>query len=97
MQIKIYFYIQWPWDNNATGIVVEYQLIVAAIAPSYVSRRRKGDVHLWNTLIHNVQFKICPVKLALDPDRIITVRGYWSFLCHVDRMDSSQVSSQHFL
>ena len=42
MQIKIYFYIQWPWDNNATGIVVEYQLIVAA--PSYVSRRIKGDV-----------------------------------------------------
>ena len=45
MQIKIYFYIQWPWDNNATGIVVEYQLIVAAIAPSYVSRSIKGDVH----------------------------------------------------
>ena len=45
MQIKIYFYIQWPWDNNATGIVVEYQLIVAAIAPSYVSRSIKGDVY----------------------------------------------------
>ena len=57
MQIKIYFYIQWPWDNNATGIVVEYQLIVAAIAPSYVSRSIKGDVHPGISSIYNIQFK----------------------------------------